>query len=347
MPTYMIPVAAWTAGAILALCGTAQAQQAPAGQSGHNSGSSGHHNTNSHGTGKSHTDGKSKSHAHSQSQDKGHHDSKMGKTQSSGRGRTQKTAHNNKGRHDSKKGKDGSSRRGTHNDKGRRDSKMGKGGSSGRDRSHDGTHDNKGRHDSRTDKGRHSEHGHSEHGHSEHAGYPRLQGIGGRNGKYFESNRISRYNGERHYHEDRVVDKHYHEKYGNQFRYYCGGQLCHGWWYSGRYHYHWDHYCWNSHYKHWFCYDSCTNGYYYYCRSHDCYFPVDCGCSTCLASQDDEFVLPCDEVVEDDCGCDDCCNSGCDDCCDECACCSEDEEGRACGECSRHKRVIVEIDEDE
>jgi hypothetical protein len=178
---------------------------------------------------------------------------------------------------------------------------------------------------------------------SEHAGYPRLKGIGGRNNKGFDFKQVTQYNGERRYHKYRLVDKHYRAKYGNPFRYYCGDSIRHGWWYSGRHHYHWDHYCWNAHYKHWFFYDNCSNGYYYYCRSHDCYLPVECACSTCLATADEEDVPPCDENDEDDsCFCDKECDSG--DYCAESSCCSEGEED----ECNcKAERDVIELDDDD
>jgi hypothetical protein len=258
---------------------------------------------------------KSKSHDRGHKQGEGKSTEKHKRT-SSGQQPTHKGRHDNKGRD------------GSHTDK---DKGLGK-----------GTHDNKGRHDSKNGKA-----SPSDSRRSEHTGYPRLQGIGGRYDKGFDSKQIARYNGERHYHADPVVDKHYHEKYGHQFRYYCGDHYCHGWWYLGLYHYHWDYYCWNGYYKHWFFYDSCTNGYYYYCRSHNCYFPVECGCSTCLAMADDESVPPCDEA-EDEC----CCRGdGCDGCsdrgCDGCAYWYEEEESCGCEQCSKRWRAIVEIEEDE
>jgi hypothetical protein len=197
-------------------------------------------------------------------------------------------------------------------------------------------HHDKERHDSRNGKTRSSE----------HAGYPRLKGIGGRKTKGFDSKQVAQYNGERRYHKNRLVDKHYHEKYGRQFRYYCGDSVRHGWWYSGRYHHHWDHYCWNAHYKHWFFYDNCSNGYYYYCRSHDCYFPVECACSTCLATADDEDVPPCDEDDEDDsCWCTKDCDDG--DCeCADSKCCSDGDEDEDSCDCNA-EQVVVELDDDE
>jgi len=220
--------------------------------------------------------------------------------------------HSEKGRHGSKSSKDGKSKyrkgnkdHGGHGDHAHRDSHHGKDGN----------------------RGRHA-----------HERPRRLRGIGERNEKYFDSKLVARHNGDRHYLEDRVVDKHYHERCGREFRYYCGNRECHGYCYPGRYHRHWNYCCWNPHYRHWFFYDGCTRGFFYYCHSHDCYLPVDCGCSTCLSTPDDELVPPCDEDDDECCACEDD---------DECSCCDVDEDECDCGECSCHKRIIVEIEDDE
>jgi len=258
--------------------------------------------------------------------------------QSSEAGHSGQSSGSNKGKSQGR-GKNKTAKKGKSSPKGKKhhkSTKKDKWKPSGKHNTHMVKHHDKERHESTTSKTRLSE----------HAGYPRLKGIGGRNNKGFDFKQVAQYNGERRYHKNRLVDKHYHEKYGHQFRYYCGDSIRHSWWYSGRYHYHWDHYCWNAHYKHWFFYDNCSNSYYYYCRSHDCYLPVECACSTCLATADDEDVPPCDEDDEDDsCCCDKECDVGGCECADR-GCCSDGDEDEDNCDCY-DERVVVELDDDE
>jgi hypothetical protein len=58
----------------------------------------------------------------------------------------------------------------------------------------------------------------------------------------------------------------YIQKFGTKFE--------HGYFYSGKYHDHWSHYCWYPSYGCYLYYDPCVYSWYYWCAPAYCYYPV-------------------------------------------------------------------------
>jgi hypothetical protein len=129
-----------------------------------------------------------------------------------------------------------------------------------------------------------------------------LKDVGGRDQKHFEAKLLKKHNGKRRAIKGRTYSKNYHKKHGKRFRYHAGDKVKRGWYYPGRAHRHWKYCTWNTHYKRWFFFDECTTRFYYFCHKHKCYLPIDCGCSLCCESTEDEETPPCyvDSDEDDD-----------------------------------------------
>jgi hypothetical protein len=117
-------------------------------------------------------------------------------------------------------------------------------------------------------------------------------GVGQKNQKYYVNKKIVKHAEKIKYSNKLSSHSNYHKKYGKKFSYYSGSKKRDGWYYPGRKHYHWSHYCWNTHYRRWFFYDDCTRCYYYFSSRNNCYLPSDCGCSPSLEDSEDDCDTP-------------------------------------------------------
>jgi hypothetical protein len=92
----------------------------------------------------------------------------------------------------------------------------------------------------------------------------------------FKSELISKNNSHTKYFDKQKLDPKYKEKFGKEFKYKVDGESKKAFCYPGKHHHHWDHRCWNEHYRCWFYWDPCTLGYFYWYPKCNCWAPVAC-----------------------------------------------------------------------